>query len=355
MQLQQLNLTSFKNHALKTFEFKGEIVVLCGENGTGKTNVLDAIYLLCMCKSYFQASEINNIRHQDPFYSVFGKCGDNEIACMVRRGQGKIFRFNGKEYDKLSEHIGKMPVVMIAPSDIELIYGGSEQRRRFMDTLLSQTDREYLSSLQLYLRGLEQRNRLLKQGSEKGYTDNMVLEAVTRQLIAPAELIFKKRRQFIKDFLPHFYRYHKLLTEGKEDPELVYESLLLEKDPESWFRSNLSRDMELGRTEKGIHRDDLELLLNTYPVKKFGSQGQVKSYLIALRLAQSDFLKEKTGTKPFLLLDDIFEKLDQPRTRKLMQLVAQSYFGQIFITDTHRERIETIFAGTGAFPQIIHL
>ncbi|MDX5321618.1 MAG: DNA replication and repair protein RecF [Bacteroidota bacterium] len=358
MQLRQLRLLSFKNHPDKRFDFTGDLVAFCGRNGVGKTNVLDAIHILCMCKSYFQHIESNSIQHGEAYYSVFGKVDTDEaheLGCLYQRGQGKTFQFDKVPYERLADHIGKMPVVFIAPGDISLIHEGSEERRRFMDIILSQTDGRYLRELMTYQRALDQRNKQLKLFAERGYVDSTLLESLNQQLIQPSVYLHEKRVAFVESFRPSFEAHHQALAQGNEEAGLHYQSDLLEMDLASLLRQNAAVDLDAARTTKGLHKDDLEFELNGYPLKKFGSQGQIKTFLIALKLAQFDYLQEQTGVKPFLLLDDIFEKLDESRIARLMELVAENHFGQIFITDTHRDRVESIFSEIGRKAEIFVL
>lgn len=320
--------------------------------------MLDAIHILCMCKSYFQTVEANSILHGDAFYSVYGKLekeGEHEVACMYQRGKSKLFQFDKKPYERLADHIGKMPVVFIAPGDIRLIQEGSEERRRFMDMLIAQSDSRYLAELMHYQKALDQRNRQLKQFNEKGYVDNLLLESLDEQLIAPAAYLFETRKAFMAHFLPAFLEHYAVLSREEEEVSLGYESDLELASMDQLLKNNRDADLDLGRTSRGLHKDDLHFLLNGMSLKKFGSQGQIKSFLIALKLAQFDYLKEKTGTKPLLLLDDIFEKLDEYRAGRLIQRVAQDHFGQIFLSDTHRQRVESIFAEIGRKAQIFAL
>lgn len=358
MQLEQLRLLSFKNHFDQRFDFQGDLIAFCGRNGVGKTNVLDAIHLLCICKSYFQHAEVHSIYHGDPFYSVYGKMekeGPHEIGCMYKRNQGKTFQYDKVPYERLADHIGKMPVVMIAPGDIKLIHEGSEERRRFMDMILSQTDSQYLNELLRYQKALDLRNKQLKLFNEKGYVDTALLESFNAQLIRPSAYIHEKRKAFLEVFAPAFIAHHAALTEQEEEVGLGYESDMENKSMEEILRENRSSDLDMGRTTRGLHKDELAFSLKGHPLKKFGSQGQIKTYLIALKLAQFDFLKEQTGTKPFLLLDDIFEKLDEFRAERLIQMVAQDHFGQIFLTDTHKQRVESIFSEIGRKAEIFVL
>ncbi len=358
MKFQVLKLTTFKNHIQGQFQFEEDIVVFHGPNGAGKTNVLDAIYLLCMCRSYFQHVELSNIHHEHDFYAVFAKVlfdEEQEVACMVKRGEGKTFRFNKEEYQRLSDHIGKMPVVMIAPGDIRLINEYSDERRKFMDQLLSQTDQQYLQELILYGRALEHRNKALKQFNESGYVDQHLLDSLDHQLSKAGTYIYTQRSRFVEEFSPLFEKHYKVLSQERESASLVYESDLAEENMEQLLKANRGKDLDLGRTDAGLHKDDLKFTLNGYALKKFGSQGQIKSFLIALKLAQFDFLKSQKGFAPVLLLDDIFEKLDEQRATQLMARVAGTGFGQIFISDTHPERVSRIFESLDKPIQLIAL
>lgn len=359
MQFTYLQLTQFKNHEEITFSFDASVVCFAGKNGAGKTNILDAIYLLCMSKSYFNAQEQMNIRHEMPYYSLAAKIHEAEdlsdVRCVVKRGGKKEFRFNKTPYERMADHVGKFPVVFIAPGDIALINDGSEERRRFMDAIIAQCDKTYLRELMRYNYLVESRNRQLKQFAERGYFDAALLETFDEQLTGPATYIFACRTAFVKDFLPFFHTHYQQLAGDSEPTAIHYLSDLADKQMEALLTGNLDRDLYAQRTTEGLHKDDLVLELNGFPVKKFGSQGQIKTFLIALKLAQFDYLKQKTAKKPFLLLDDIFEKLDEHRAAKLMQLVAEEHFGQIFITDTHRQRMEQIFASIGTSPQIFDI
>lgn len=358
MRLRQLRVLSFKNHPDRRLDFEGDLVAFCGRNGVGKTNLLDAIHILCMCKSYFVHVESQAIHHGDDYYSVFGKAEMDEvhdIGCLYKRGSGKTFQFDKVPYERLADHIGKMPVVFIAPGDISLIYEGSEERRRFMDMILSQTDAVYLRELMSYQRALDQRNKQLKLFNEKGYVDTPLLESLNHQLIKPSAYLYEQRKAFIESFLPAFKEHHAVLTQDEEEVDLSYASDLENAPMETLLKQHASSDLDMGRTTRGLHKDDLNFTLKGFPLKKFGSQGQIKTYLIALKLAQFDFLHQKTGVKPFLLLDDIFEKLDEYRAERLIQMVAQDHFGQIFITDTHKQRVETIFSQIGRKAEIFVL
>jgi len=348
MWLKQLSVFNFKNYTESSLEFLPQINAFAGANGTGKTNLLDAIHYLALCKSYFNPIDSQHIKKGFDWFIVQGEFERDQvpdvISCSLKRNQKKQFRRNKKDYQRLADHIGLFPLVMISPNDTVIVTEGSEERRKFMDNVISQTDNHYLDILIQYNKLLLQRNILLKQVREKGMLDLGVLEVLNLQLTEVGELIFERRKQFMDEFHPEFERYYAFLTEGAEKVALVYESPLMKADFESLLRNSLEKDRVLERTSQGIHKDDLLFTIHEeMPLKKFGSQGQQKSFLIALKLAQYSFLRNKKKDKPLLLLDDIFDKLDDRRTKKLMQLVSEDEFGQIFITDTDAGRIKDIF------------
>jgi len=347
MWLQKLSLINFKNYSEAELNFSAAVNAFTGNNGAGKTNLLDAIHYLSLCKSYFNPIDGQQIKHSKEFFmvqGVFDKDGKEEIvSCGLKRGQKKQFKRNKKEYQRLADHIGLFPLVMISPNDISIIIEGSEERRRFIDNVISQTDHSYLDELISYNRSLQNRNALLRQISLSGKYDPELLEIFDSQLILSGNKIFAKRRDFMELFTVIFNNHYRYLSEQAETVELVYDSPLLRSDFSDSIKQSLERDRVLERTTVGIHKDDLIFSIGGMPLKKFGSQGQQKSFLIALKLAQYSFLQQKKGFKPLLLLDDIFDKLDENRTRKLMKMVSDEDFGQIFITDTSRKRIEGIF------------
>ncbi len=313
----------------------------------GKTNLLDAIYYISFCKSFFNATDSQNIKHEEPFFAIQAWINKNnqlhEIYCGVKRGQKKIFKHNKKEYERLSEHIGLYPLVMISPSDIELIWDGSEVRRKFMDSIISQYDKEYLEKLITYNHVLQQRNALLKQFYENRSFDSMSLEIWDEQLIAYGETIIAARERFLNEFTPLFNKNYQFISSSTENVSLEYESSLKGTIYKDVLASNLERDRTVQYTTTGPHRDDLDFRLSGNSLKKYGSQGQQKSYLLALKLAQFELIKQKKQTAPLLLLDDIYDKLDETRFKKLIELVSNDTFGQVFITDTHPQRIKTLF------------
>ena len=347
MYLRKISLLTFKNYPETTIEFSNRVNCLTGNNGEGKTNILDAIHYLSFCKSFFNPIDSQNILHEAPFFLIQGLFQNNdnedEIYCGLKRNQKKQFKRNKKEYQRLSEHIGLYPLVMISPSDSELITEGSESRRRFIDSVIAQFDKEYLDFLIHYNKILSQRNALLKQFSRREKMDIDSLEIWNIQLVEFAQKIYEKRKSFINSFIPIFQKYYALISGGNEIVSLNYSSHLNENNFSEVLKNALSKDIAMEYTTVGIHKDDLEFNMNGYPVKKYASQGQQKSYLIALKLAQFDFIKKIKNITPILLLDDIYDKLDDIRVEHLMQLVSSDNFGQLFITDTHPTRLADLF------------
>ncbi len=346
MHLRQLSLLNYKNFEEASFQFDSRINCFVGRNGVGKTNVLDAIYHLAAGKSYFNPLAVQNIRHGEDFFVIegeFEKEGRTElVACSLKKGQKKVLKRNGKAYEKFSDHIGFIPLVIISPADRDLIVEGSETRRKFMDSVISQLDSVYLQQLIQYQKVLSQRNALLKYFALNHTFDRDTLSIYNGQLDALGHAIFEKRKQFLDDFIPFFNKHHKAITGDAEEVRLVYESQLHEKRMESLFEETLQKDRVLQYTSAGIHRDDLSFELGQFPIRKFGSQGQQKSYLIALKMAQFEFVKLQSGQTPILLFDDIFDKLDEVRVGKIVEMVNNDDFGQLFISDTHPERTENI-------------
>lgn len=344
MTLSELNIVNFKNIGEATLAFCSGFNCFVGNNGVGKTNVLDAIYQLSMCKSFFNLSDTQNIRHGEPFFVLQGKYEQNEeeridIYCGVKRGQKKIFKKNQKAYDKLSEHIGLLPLVMISPEDVVLIEGGSEGRRRLVDGIISQCDRDYMHCLIRYNKALAQRNILLKNTTDK-VLESDVIEIWDDQLAVYGEEILRKRQHFLDEFKAVFQQYYELISSGREKVGLEYNDSVKGEDIRKALQEALRRDCVLGYTTVGIHRDDLAMKIDGYDVKKIGSQGQKKTFLIALKLAQYVWLYRINGVKPLLLLDDIFDKLDAERVRQIIYIVGGDIFGQVFITDTNRGHID---------------
>lgn len=351
MHLKRISLLNYKNFSEKTFEFDSRINCFVGRNGAGKSNVLDAIYHLASGKSYFNPLSVQNILHGEEFFVVEGdfeiEGRAEHVVCSLKKGQKKALKRNGKLYDKFSEHVGLIPLVMISPADRDLITEGSETRRKFMDSVISQLDAAYLQQLIHYQKVLAQRNALLKYFALNHTFDAETLSIYNGQLAALAHPIFDKRTKFLDEFIPIFDRHHKTITGSAESVQLHYESRLRESSLEALLEETLQKDRVLQYTSSGIHRDDLSFELEHHPIRKFGSQGQQKSYLIALKLAQFEFLKRESGRMPILLFDDIFDKLDETRVGKIIDMVNQDDFGQLFISDTHPDRTEAIVKRTG--------
>lgn len=343
MIVKELNIVNFKNIAEADIQFCPGFNCFVGNNGVGKTNILDALYQLSMCKSYFNLPDVQNIRHGEEFFVLQGKYERSgeaiDVYCGVKRGQKKIFKKNQKAYDKLSGHIGLLPLVMISPEDVILIDGGSEERRRLMDGIICQYDKEYLYALIRYNKALVQRNVLLKSVAGR-MPDADMLDIWDEQLAESGEIISGKRLEFLAAFKAVFQQYYELLSSGKEQVSLEYGCSVKDETILEALRRNREKDCLLTYTTRGIHRDDLSLNIDGYAVKKIGSQGQKKTFLIALKLAQYVWLYEKNGVKPLLLLDDIFDKLDRDRVGQIVKIVGEDVFGQIFITDTSRSHMD---------------
>ena len=354
--LNVLSLVNFKNHAQVDFRFCPKINCLAGNNGAGKTNVLDAIYYLSMTKSSLNATDSQNIRYNSDFFVIQGEYdrkGEQEsIYCGMKRSQKKIFRRNRKDYERLSEHIGLLPVVMVSPTDGQLITGGSEERRRLMNEVISQYDHNYLLDMMHYNRALEQRNALLKTFVENYSFDAGVLEAWNEQLASVGNRIYEYRKKYCRELVPVFQQYYNEIAGGGEKVELAYRSQLQEKDFAALLRESTEKDRLLQFTTVGPHKDDLLLLMDGFPIKKSGSQGQQKTFLVALKLANFDFIRRHVHIMPILLLDDLFDKFDARRVSRIIHLVASEQFGQIFITDTGREHIEGILQQTDCEYQV---
>jgi DNA replication and repair protein RecF len=342
--LRSILLTQFKNYTKQSFRFTEKIIAICGNNGTGKTNLLDAIHYLCFTKSYFIRSDANSVQQgQSGFriegsFSLFSK--DEKAICILRETGKKEFSVNEEPYDKFSHHIGHYPCVIIAPDDAQLIIGGSEERRKFIDSLLSQLDSCYLEKLIAYNKVLLQRNSLLRSFAETNNKNLSLLDILDRQLIQAGEYVFNRRKEFLFSFLPVVKRlYHDIAQQPEEDVTLFYRSELLQSTFEELLKAIRQKDISALRTTSGIHRDDLEMNLGQQSFKNIASQGQRKSLLFALKLAEMEVLKKEKGFAPLLLLDDVFEKLDEGRVANLLQKVCVENEGQVFITDTDKERL----------------
>ena len=342
MYLKQLSLTQYKNIRSKTFDFNPKINCFVGDNGKGKSNILDAIYHLAFGKSYFNPIASQNIQLGEDFFVVEGRYEREEreekIVCSFKKGQKKVMKRNGKVYEKLSDHIGLIPTVIISPADRDLIAEGSSTRRKFMDGVIGQTNAVFLQNLIEYHKILSQRNALLKFFALNNTFESDTLAVYNDQLSQRSNALYEKRKAFMETFIPVFNTRYQDISEGNERVDLEYESQLHQNSHEALLESSLEKDKILQYTSTGIHKDDINFLLESQPIKKFGSQGQQKTFLIALKLAQFDFLKKQTGGAPLLLLDDAFDKLDQKRVTQIISLVDQNDFGQIFLTDTHEER-----------------
>ncbi len=351
MFIRELSVMNYKNFGEATLTFSRKLNCFIGNNGVGKTNLLDAIYYLSFCKSYFNNPDSQNVRHEQDFFALQGKYELNykneEIHCGFKNGQKKKIRRNKKEYERFSEHIGLLPLVMISPADAVLIQGGSEERRRFMDSVISQYDRIYLEWLVRYNRALLQRNILLKEVSGRNNIDPDIFAIWDDQLVHLGEKIHLKRTSFLKELLPVFQKYYTLISGGNEFVSLEYSSQLNEKEFSILLKESFQKDRMLQFTTTGIHKDDLDLKLGDYSIRRLGSQGQNKTYLIALKFAQFDFIRSLNNVKPILLLDDIFDKLDSGRVEEIVKLVSDDHFGQIFITDTNREHLDGILREAG--------
>ncbi len=346
MFLKHLSLVNYKNFDSQNLDFEPTINCLVGANGIGKTNILDAIYHLSFGKSYFNPLATQNIRHGEEFFMIEGtfEKGDREekIVCSYKKGAKKVIKRNGKAYDKFSEHIGFLPLVIISPADRDLITEGSDTRRKFMDGVISQSDKEYLGTLIKYNKVLAQRNSLLKYFAVNATFDQDTLQIYNEQLHTYGTAIFKKRVGFLEKFIPIFIEQYQNISKKEEGILLQYQSRLKEMDLLELLKSSIDKDRALQYTSAGIHKDDLEFSIAGYPIKKYGSQGQQKSFLIALKLAQFHFIKEQAKTTPILLLDDIFDKLDEHRVAQIVALVDDASFGQLFISDTHADRTENV-------------
>lgn len=394
--LTKITITQFKNYSFSTFPFTERIIGICGLNGKGKTNLLDAVYYLCFTKSYFSKTDVLNIQFDKDGFRLEGSVtpaqlsisqaedassfisqdyeengGDrsveteknnaisqkktDQIVCIFRGAGKKEFLLNGVPYAKYSEHIGKYPCVMIAPDDIALITGGSEDRRRLIDTVLSQIDAEYLHQLIIYSKVLQQRNSLLKRFAEMGKTDWALLEVLDDQMLKPGKYIHAVRKNFTAQLIPLVQRFYRRIANNEELVTLQYESQLNNAEFEAILNQYREKDFMLQRTNGGIHKDDIAIWLNGQVFKNIASQGQRKSLLFAIKLAEFELLKLNKGYAPLLLLDDVFEKLDDKRMLNLLHWVCNENEGQVFITDTHKERLEEAFVALNMPYQIIEL
>jgi len=359
MFLKHLSLVNYKNFDATNLAFDPVINCLVGPNGVGKTNVLDAIYHLAFGKSYFNPVTTQNIKHGNEFFVVEGEFSKEDrtekIVCSFKKGTKKIIKRNGKAYDKFADHIGFLPLVIISPADRDLIIEGSDTRRKFMDGVISQSDKPYLNALLKYTKVLTQRNSLLKYFAVNNTFDADTLDIYNRQLTEFGTIIHKKRKAFLAEFIPIFKKQYKLIAGNEEDVGLGYQTRLEENDLSNLLHQAIEKDKALQYTSVGIHKDDLAFTIEEHPIKKFGSQGQQKSFLIALKLAQFHFIKAQAKTTPILLLDDIFDKLDETRVARIVSLVDNDTFGQLFISDTHPERTEKVVSNSEQSYKIFNL
>jgi DNA replication and repair protein RecF len=350
--LKKLALTNFKNYDSTELEFSPRINCFVGNNGVGKTNILDAIHYLSLTKSFFNNIDSISVRHGEEYFIINGtfvRNGDeDQIYCAFQKQKQKVLKKNSKEYQKLAEHIGKFPVVMISPADSALISEGSEERRKFLNKIISQYNAEYLDSVLKYSKALQHRNRLLKDFKTSGKFDNDALQIWDSQLVKYGTYVFRERKSLVEELIPVFQEHYSMICSGKEKVRLSYKSHLSEGSFSEALVNSVSKDRFLEYTTIGIHKDDLLLEMNDHPVKSLGSQGQQKSYLVALKLAKFDYISRKSGISPILLLDDIFDKFDAERVEQIIRLVGNQKFGQIFITDTHQSRLHEILSSHDA-------
>ena len=347
MYLKKLVLINFKNIAQAEITLSERINCFVGDNGAGKTNVLDAVYYLSMSKSALSMTDGQSVRHGEDFFVVegtyAGDSGSNDtVNCSFLRRSGKVLKLNGKEYDRMADHVGRFPVVMVSPQDSVLITDAAEERRRYLNAFLSQLDRDYLASLMRYNAVLAERNRFLKSSS-----DEQMLQIYDMQLADHAARIYERRRDIIERMRPLVAEFYRQLSGDREQVEIEYRSELASASMGELLLASRERDIVSGFTTSGVHRDDMSLRIGGYPLRKYGSQGQQKSFLMSLKLAQYRILAEVCGERPLLLLDDLFDKLDTSRVENLLSLVAGDGFGQIFITDCNRSRLETILSRAG--------
>ena len=355
MYIQKLSVLNFKSIRQLDLEFTPKINCFVGNNGQGKTNLIDAIYYLSMCKSAFNPNDNQVLTHGEQYFMLQGtysrRNSEERISCGFKLNSGKVFKRNDNEYSRLAEHIGLLPVVMVSPADIALIADSGDERRRYMNSVIAQYDRLYLDEVLRYNRALSQRNTLLKSGAFSAD----LLEAIDVQLATYGQRIYDKRSYFIDQLIPIFRQHYARVSGREENVSLQYRSHLHQAPPDELLRLSLDKDRVLQHTSVGVHRDDMQLTLNGFPIRREGSQGQQKTYLIALKLAQLEFMARVAELKPILLLDDIFDKLDADRVQHLISLVADEEFGQIFITDTNPFRLRDAMQPSGLTYSLFHI
>lgn len=347
--LQRLSVLQFRNHREAALALGPQVNCITGPNGTGKTNLLDAVHYLGLCKSYFEPQDSHNVLNGEDFFLIKGDLATDEgvdsLACSVRKGVRKVFSRNKKEYDRLSDHVGRLPVVMITPYDGLLVLEGSDVRRRFLDGLIAQFDRAYLETLVRYNRALAHRNVLLKDMAQGRGGGRAITEPWDEQLVVHGEAVHVVRRNFMEELVPLLSSHYAGITSGPESVELTYRSELGERSMRDILDAHWQRDLSAEHTTGGVHKDDLVFTIGGQPLKRFGSQGQQKTYLIALKLAQFDLTAQRSGKRPILLLDDIFDKIDPLRMRHLLKLLGGGRFGQVIITDTDAARLHKALDG----------
>ena len=360
MYLKTLQLTNFKNYTEASFSFNDNVNGIVGANGSGKTNLLDAIHYLSFGKSCFSAKDVSSVRLGTDFFALHGDFADEEsgnttqVSCVYKNG-AKSLKANKKEYDRLSDHVGLFPVVMVSPYDSDIINDGNEVRRRFFDKIISQFDKIYLQHLIHYKKLLQQRNAVLRQQQETGHEDYSLLQVIDLQIVEDGNLLYQRRKQFIEDIRPMFLEHYRQLSRGNETVEVRYESGLSEMTFREGLEKNLVADTKCGFMTFGVHKDDYDFTIDGHPVKHFGSQGQQKSFSLALRLSQFDYAFAYNKRKPILLLDDIFDKLDRNRITELLNMVGQEHFGQVFISDTDETRVRAILGEHGIAHEIFEI
>lgn len=360
MYLKTLQLTNFKSYTEASFEFNGNVNGIVGANGSGKTNLLDAIHYLSFGKSCFSAKDVSSVRLGADFFALHGDFADEEsgnttqVSCLYKNGV-KSLKANKKEYPRLSDHVGLFPVVMVSPYDSDIINDGNEVRRRFFDKIISQFDKLYLHHLIHYRKLLQQRNAVLRQQLEDRRADFSILQVIDYQMMEDGVQLFERRRKFIDDIRPMFLEHYRQLSKGAENVDIRYESALAETRYDEGLAKSYPADAKCGFTTFGVHKDDYDFTLNGQPMKHFGSQGQQKSFSLALRLSQFDYAFAYNKRKPILLLDDIFDKLDRTRITELLNMVGQEHFGQVFISDTDETRVRAILGEHGIGHEIFEI